>query len=211
MRVLSAETPIARETVVDDGSWFVQEVTPCLPRLYGTARRVTRNDADAEDLVAEAVAKAWTHRGSLHDRSRMAQWLCRILTNTFISRWRASPAGTETLPAAAGDDEETFSLFEPLHQPFLLWWGRQEQAFLDSLLREDIERAMDALPEPYRLAIVMCEMNGMSYAQIAQELSVPIGTVRSRLARARSMLQKALYQHGVDAGLVPNNQPRGAR
>jgi RNA polymerase sigma factor (sigma-70 family) len=211
MTVLSAETRMESEPAVEDGSWFVAEVTSCLPRLFGTARRLTRNADDAEDLVAETIARAWTHRESLHDRARAPQWLCRILTNTFISRWRARSATAEVTGIPEAGDEENFSLFEPLHQPFLLWWGRQEQAFLDALLREDIERAMDALPEPYRLAIVMCELNGLSYEEIAHELGVPIGTVRSRLARARAMLQKALYQHGVDAGLVPKHDTRGAR
>jgi RNA polymerase sigma-70 factor (ECF subfamily) len=184
-----------------DGEQFGREVSTLLPNLYTTALRFARDTADAEDLVAEAIAKAWAAIHTLHDATRFRGWILRILTNTYFAQYRtrASHPRAEPLPNEASDD---FSLFEKLHQPFLLWWGNPEQQFLDRLLREDLDRAVDALPDPFRTAVVLADLEGLSYAEVALALDVPVGTVRSRLARGRSMLQKALWQHACDAGLV---------
>jgi RNA polymerase sigma-70 factor (ECF subfamily) len=190
----------------DARDWFEREVLAALPELLGTARRLAKNEADAEDLVAEAVAKAWTALGSLHDRSCFRGWLFRILTNTYLSdcRSRAIRPPTESLGDCGGAAEgELFSLFERLHQPFLLWWGNQEREFFDRLLREDLEQAIDALPEIFRVIVVMADLEEQSYQEIATALEIPIGTVRSRLARGRSLLQRALWEHAIDAGLAP--------
>jgi RNA polymerase sigma-70 factor (ECF subfamily) len=190
-------TPAASELC----AWFEGEVVGVLPDLYGTALRLARNPADAEDLVAEAVAKAWAAVGTLTDRSSFRGWIFRILTNTFLSdrRARAARPVTEPLEEDGGED---FSLFDRLHQPFLLWWGNPEQAFLDRLLREDLERAVSALPEAFRVVVVLVELQGFSYQEVADVLEIPVGTVRSRLARGRALLQKALWEHARDAGLV---------
>jgi len=174
-----------------------------MDRLYGTALRMTRNPADAEDLVSEAVTKAWANLGDLADRQAFQKWLFRILTNTFVSdRRRSRPETSETIIGA--DGEETFSLFEKLHQPFLLWWSNPEQELINALLREDLERALDQLAEEYRTVVVLVEINGQSYAEVAEILGIPIGTVRSRLSRARSTLQRALWKQAQAAGLQPD-------
>lgn len=98
------------------------------------------------------------------------------------------------------DEEPAFSLFERLHQPFLLWWGTSEQEFLNKILRDDLERALDALPEVFRLPVILSDLEGFSYQEIADILHVPVGTVRSRLARGRSQLQRALWQQAREAG-----------
>jgi RNA polymerase sigma-70 factor (ECF subfamily) len=194
-------TPTAEER-----EWFEREVVGALPELYGTARRLARNAADAEDLVAEAIAKAWLSFASLHDRSCFRAWLVRILGNTFVSDCRARAARPQLESLDVHDTEtEGFSLFERLHQPFLLWWGNTEQEFLDRLLREDLENAVDALPEAFRIAVVMADVQGVSYQEIADALGVPIGTVRSRLARGRALLQRALWKHAIDAGLTQSH------
>lgn len=185
--------------------WFCDQLRSHLPELYATARRLTGNTADAEDLVAEAVARAWLHLDSLEDDSAFRGWIFRILTNVFISLKRRSDARAATEPY---DEEQhasdaTFSLFEHLHQPFLLWWSNPEQAFLRRLLREDLGQAVDALPETFRVAVVLCDLQGFSYREVAETLEVPIGTVKSRLARGRSLLQKELWKHARDAGLRP--------
>jgi RNA polymerase sigma-70 factor (ECF subfamily) len=184
-----------------DRSWFEQGVMALLPDLFGAARRLTRNRADAEDLVADAVAKAWAGRDGLADRERLRGWLFRILTNTFISARRAE-GRRGVLESLDEGDRETFSLFERLHTPILMWWGNPEQDFLENLLREDLARALDAVPEAFRVVVVLADVQGFAYQEIATTLDIPIGTVRSRLARARALLQKALWTHAQDAGIV---------
>jgi RNA polymerase sigma-70 factor (ECF subfamily) len=127
--------------------------------------------------------------------------MLRILSNLHISRRRAESSRPQELDLEEGTE---FSLFERLHQPFLLWWGTPEQKFLDRLLREDLVRAIEALPDPFRDVVVMADVQGLSYSEIAGLLEVPIGTVRSRLARGRGLLQKALWEHACDAGLRTN-------
>jgi len=99
------------------------------------------------------------------------------------------------------DDEQRFSIFERLHRPVLLWFATPEQEFLDSLLRDDLDRALAALPEHYRLVVVLADVEGLTYGEIAATLDVPVGTVRSRLARARSALQRALWSVAQEHGL----------
>jgi RNA polymerase sigma-70 factor (ECF subfamily) len=181
--------------------WFESIVVELLPDLFGTALRLTRNRADAEDLVSDTVTRGWTHLQELSDRTRLRGWLFRILTNMFLSarRTEARRGVHESLDDTTDDG---FSLFERLHAPILLWWGTPERDFLDKLLRKDLARALDGLPEPFRVAIVLADMHGCAYQEIADALQVPIGTVRSRLARGRALLQKALWTHARDAGLV---------
>ena len=181
--------------------WFEHTVVELLSDLYGTALRMTRNRADAEDLVADTVTKGWSHLHELADRTRLRGWLFRIMTNAFLSA-RRTDARRGVHESLDEETEDGFSLFERLHAPILLWWGTPEQQFLDKLLREDLTRAVDALPEPFRLVVVLADMHGYTYQEIADALQVPIGTVRSRLARARALLQKALWMHAQDAGLV---------
>ena len=184
-------------------AWFEREIVRVLPDLYGAAVRLVRNRADAEDLVAEAVAKAWIHLGDLKDEAALRGWVFRTLTNTFISRCRSEAVRGVEEPLEEGiAAEETFSLFERLHQPFLLWWGNPEREFLNKLLREDLARALDGLPEAFRMVVLLADVQGLSYREIAEALGVPIGTVRSRLARGRGLLQQALWAHAVDAGLA---------
>lgn len=177
---------------------FESEVVTILDRLYGAALRLAKNPADAEDLVADAIAKAWDARDSLEDAARFEGWIFRILTNTFMGQCRKR--GTVSFDDPSVDGEE-FSLFERLHQPFLLWWSNPEQEFLLKVLREDLARALDALPEVFRVVVVLSDLEGLSYREIAEMLEIPIGTVRSRLARGRSLLQQAVWQHS-DAGVA---------
>jgi RNA polymerase sigma-70 factor, ECF subfamily len=181
---------------VTDRARFEVEVTAILDNLYGAALRLAKNPADAEDLVAESVAKAWASRDSLEDPARFQGWMFRILTNTFIGDCRKR--GTVSVDEPAGGGSE-FSLFDRLHQPFLLWWGTPEQEFLRKVLREDLQRALDALPGVFRVVVVLSMLEGFRYQEIADMLAIPIGTVRSRLARARSLLQEAVWQHSQHA------------
>jgi RNA polymerase sigma-70 factor (ECF subfamily) len=184
----------------DDRAFFRAEIGRLMDRLYGTALRLTRNPADAEDLVSDTVMKAWANLGQLADRQAFQKWLFRILANTFISDRRR--VRHEASDVSLSEDEERFSLFERLHQPFLLWWSNPERELINRLLREDIERALDTLADEFRTVVILIEINGHSYADAAEILAVPIGTVRSRLSRARSILQRALWEQAGAAGLT---------
>lgn len=188
----------------DRRRWFAAQVEHLTDRLYGTALRLTRNPEQAEDLVAETVVKAWARLGELRDPQAFQGWIQRILSNTFVSEWRRRRACPEVAVAAPCEEnaDEPFSLYEKLHQPFLLWWSDPEERLMAHLLREDLERALDALPEAYRVVVVLVDVQGHSYPEAAEALRVPVGTVRSRLNRARSQLQRALWQHAQEAGLV---------
>ncbi len=186
---------------------FETRIEQLMNRLYGTALRLTRDPNDAEDVVAEAIGKAWTRLDDLRDMEQFESWLFRILNNTFISTCRrrrcrqdreisVDEHGGET-PAETTD----FSLFQHLHQPFLLWWATPEEDFLNGLLRKDIQRALDSLPDTFRVVVVLVDMQGYTYEQTAAQLDVPLGTIRSRLSRGRGLLQKALWRQARDAGL----------
>jgi len=181
---------------------FEKQVLGLLGPLQGVARRLTCNDTEAEDLVAETVARAWRALDSLESEAAFRAWIFRILHNTFLSDMRRAGARprTESLDLEEAEDAE-FSLFEQMHQPFLLWFGNPEQEFIDKLLREDLERALAELPEHHRVVVILSDVQECNYAEIAEILSIPVGTVRSRLARARGALQKLLWRHARDYGL----------
>ena len=187
--------------------WFEREVSDVLDDLYGAALRLAKNSADAEDLVGEAVAKAFGNLHTLNDRQAFRGWIFRILSNCFITECRKRKTRSETAFNTGDDDGEDgdFWLFDKLHQPILLWWGNPEQQFLNNLLRDDLVKAVDELPENFRIVLVLAEVEGFNYQEIAEMLDVPVGTVRSRLSRARSMMQKALWQHASDKGFKSTN------
>jgi RNA polymerase sigma-70 factor (ECF subfamily) len=191
--------------------FFAAEIDRLADRLFGTALRLTRNRDDAEDLVAETVARAWAKCSELEDPRCFDAWIQRILANTFVSAWRRRRSRPEIAigpDEGHGEEGTPFSLFEKLHQPFLLWWSSPEESVIARLMREDIERALDGLPDAFRIAVVLVDVQGHSYPEAAELLGVPVGTVRSRLARARALLQRSLWDHARDAGLL-DHQPRG--
>lgn len=192
---------------------FEERVLRLLPDLYAAALGMLDNEADAEDLVAETVARAWSGLPDLESADRFRGWVFRILTNACIDRYRSRAARPDGVPYSEDPDESggSFSLFERLHQPFLLWSGNPEQEFLNRLLREDLREAIRGLPPEYRIVVVLADVQGLSYREIAEAVGIPIGTVRSRLARGRARLQEALWEHAVEAGLRDDETPTGTR
>jgi RNA polymerase sigma-70 factor (ECF subfamily) len=187
-------------TDASNRAFFEAEIQRLLSRLYGVALRLTGNRSEAEDLVSETAVKAWSKLDQLEDRQSFPKWVFRILTNTFISNRRGAHIEQEI--SLQDDGEQPFSLFERMHQPFLLWWSNPEQELLNKLLRDDIERALDSLPENFRTIVVLVDVEGYTYGEVAESLGIPIGTVRSRLSRARSILQRALWEQAKAAGLT---------
>lgn len=184
---------------------FETQILGLLGSLQGVARRLTCNEADAEDLVAETLVRAWRALDTLESEAAFRAWIFRILNNTFVSELRKAGARPrlESMDCDdASDEEPEFSIFEQMHQPFLLWFSNPEQEFLDMVLREDLERALGTLPEHYRVVVVLADLEDFNYWEIGETLEIPIGTVRSRLARARGALQKILWRQAQERGLV---------
>jgi RNA polymerase sigma-70 factor (ECF subfamily) len=170
------------------------------------AIRLTRNQADAEDLVAEAATKAWSAVANLEDRGRFRSWLFRILHNCFISNYRKKSVrpveqAFEDLSVNDGEDDITSLLIRQSNE-FLDWWGNPEQEFVNGLLGEQICLALEQLPENFRATVLLVNVEGFSYDEAAEILDVPPGTVRSRMKRGRTLLQKALWEQARDAGLL---------
>lgn len=203
---MPVDTP-QRELTTADRTWFGEQVEALLPELFGTAVRLCGDRTDAEDLVALTVSKAWEALPSLEDRGAFRGWIFRILNNAYVSDCRSARAQA-TRESMDASPEQPFSLFERLHQPFLLWRGEPETEFLNRLLAEDIERAITELPPEFRSVVVMVDVEGLAYREVAETLGIPVGTVRSRLSRGRSRLQRALWDHAVEAGLR-EPEPRG--
>jgi len=187
-------------------TWFSQQVQANMDSLYSLAFRLTGNRMEAEDLVAESVTKAWSSVGMLDDRNRFRPWIFRILHNGFISNYRKKsirPAERSYDESAGGDDREIISsLLIKESDEFLHWWANPEREFSNKLLGEDIMTAIEDLPESFRVAILLVNVEGLSYDEAARVLDVPSGTIRSRMKRGRTLLQKSLWQHAKDAGLI---------
>lgn len=189
----------------NEQSKFKGLVMPLLDDLHRLAYFLCNDESDAEDLVAESIRKACEKFSSLMDHSKIKPWLIRILRNTFLNSCRDDKKHQIVeYTKDINDDDAHFSLFTEISQPFLLWWGNPERELLDKLMGEDIQQALADLPCEYRFVVILCDVEGFSYKEISDTLNLPAGTVRSRIARGRSMLQKKLYHHALDRGIIQN-------
>lgn len=175
-----------------------------MPSLYTAALRMTRNPADAEDLVQETYLKAYRAFGSFTEGTNLKAWLYRILTNTYINIYRAKKRRPDESDI---DDLENFYLYRRLGGLEGATAGRSaEDEVLEHFTETEVKEAIEALPEQFRMAVLLGDVEGFSYKEIAEILDVPIGTVMSRLHRGRRALQKRLYDFGRQRGLVPEHE-----
>jgi RNA polymerase sigma-70 factor (ECF subfamily) len=185
---------------VADRERFVEQAMGHMPSLYTAALRMTRNPADAEDLVQETYLKAYRSFDSFQEGTNLKAWLYKILTNTFINSYRARrrrPEQTEL------DDVEDLYLYRRLGGLEAVAAGRSaEEEVMDLFTDAEVKDAMESLPEQFRMAVLLADVEGFSYKEIADIMDVPIGTVMSRIHRGRRALQKALYEFGQARGLV---------
>jgi RNA polymerase sigma-70 factor (ECF subfamily) len=185
---------------VADRERFVEQAMEHMPSLYTAALRMTRNPADAEDLVQETYLKAYRSFDSFQEGTNLKAWLYKILTNTFINSYRARrrrPEQTEL------DDVEDLYLYRRLGGLEAAAAGRSaEEEVMDLFTDAEVKEAMESLPEQFRMAVLLADVEGFSYKEIADIMEVPIGTVMSRIHRGRRALQKALYEFGQARGLV---------
>jgi RNA polymerase sigma-70 factor (ECF subfamily) len=171
-----------------------------LPAAYGYALRLTRERADAEDLVQEAALLAVRSAGSFEPGTNFKAWFFRILTNCFRSRHRAAKRRPATVEL---DDATPLYLYSHAEAAGLPHDAEDPaRALLDALGTERIVDAIGALPEEFAVVCTLYFMNDFAYHEIAEVLELPIGTVRSRLHRGRKLLQRALWQAAEDAGIV---------
>jgi RNA polymerase sigma-70 factor (ECF subfamily) len=183
-----------------DQAEFADVAMEHMPSLYSAALRMTRNPADAEDLVQETYLKAYRAFGSFQAGTNLKAWLYRILTNTFINSYRSKKRRPEQTEL---DDVEDLYLYRRLGGLEAAAAGRSaEEEVLDHFTETDVKEAIESLPEQFRMAVLLADVEGFSYKEIAEILDIPIGTVMSRLHRGRKALQKALFEFGVERGLV---------
>jgi RNA polymerase sigma-70 factor, ECF subfamily len=185
---------------VADQSHFVEDAMEFMPSLYTAAMRMTRNRQDAEDLVQETYLKAYRAYGSFEPGTYLKAWLYRILTNTYINSYRRKQRRPEESDV---EDIEDLYLY---HRVIGLDGGKTERSaedeVLDRFTDDDVKAAIEALPEAFRMAVILADVEGFSYKEIAEITDVPIGTVMSRIHRGRRALQKTLTTYGLERGLV---------
>lgn len=184
---------------VADQENFVEDAMEFMDGLYSAALRMTRNPADAEDLVQETYLKAYRAYGSFSRGTNLRAWLYRILTNTFINRYRAKQRRPEESDLAEIED---FYLYRRVNDLEKVAGRSAEDELFDWFTDDQVVAALDELPENFRLAVYLADVEGFSYKEIAEITDVPIGTVMSRLHRGRKALHKALYDYAVGLGIV---------
>ncbi len=184
-----------------DQATFAEQAMEHMPSLYAAALRMTRNPADAEDLVQETYLKAYRGFGGFTEGTNLKAWLYRILTNTYINIYRAKKRRPDETDV---EDFENLYLYHRLGGGQEAAVGRSaEEQVLDRFTEAEVKDAIEALPEQFRMAVILGDVEGFSYKEMAEILDVPIGTVMSRLHRGRRALQKRLYEFGRQRGLVP--------
>ena len=190
-----------------DQARFAELAMGHMGSLYSAALRMTRNPSDAEDLVQETYLKAYRSFGTFQDGTNLKAWLYKILTNTFINSYRARKRRPEQTEL---DEVEDLYLYRRLGGLEAAAAGRSaEDEVLDSFTDTEVKEALESLPETFRMSVLLADVEGFSYKEIAEILDVPIGTVMSRLHRGRKALQKALLEFGMQRGLVAQTESQG--
>jgi RNA polymerase sigma-70 factor, ECF subfamily len=188
-----------------DQARFAELAMEHMPSLYSAALRMTRNPADAEDLVQETFLKAYRAFDRFEDGTNLKAWLYKILTNTFINSYRAARRRPEK---ADVEDVEDLYLYRRLGGLQAAGAGRSaEDEVFDRFTDDEVKQAIESLPESFRMAVLLADVEGFSYKEIAEITEVPIGTVMSRIHRGRKALQKALLDFAVARGLVGSAEP----
>jgi RNA polymerase sigma-70 factor, ECF subfamily len=190
-----------------DRALFAEQALPYAGSLYSTALRMTRNEADAEDLVQETYLKAYRSFHTFEEGTNLRAWLFRILTNTYINSYRAKQRRPQETDLDEVEDLYLYRRMGALEQA--LASRSAEDELMDVFTDDEVKTALEELPEAYRLAVVLADVEGFSYKEIADMLDIPIGTVMSRLHRGRKAMHKMLFEFAAERGLVQpvNDEP----
>jgi len=178
---------------------FERQAMVHVDALYGAAYRLTRNARDAEDLVQDSLLRAYKFWDSFQQDSNCKAWLLRIVTNTFINEYQRRKRSREVLDAATAEQDATDGV---LVQTSARDKQSPDQALLQASVSDDVQRALEQLPDDFRTAVILCDMQGLSYKEIADIMETPVGTVMSRLFRGRKLLAQALREFAVAEGYV---------
>jgi RNA polymerase sigma-70 factor, ECF subfamily len=185
------EDPLLRER-------FERDVLPMLPSLYGAAMRLTRNRSDAEDLVQETYLRAYRGFAGFQEGTNLKAWLYRILTNSYINTYRKKQREPQIVDGP--EDVDEWYLYDRLGGQRVE--DSAETTVLDTIPDQAVKDAVESLPERFRLPVLLADVEGFSYKEIAEIMDTPIGTVMSRLHRGRKALEKALWETAKERGFV---------
>ena len=189
-----------------DQANFEQDAMQYTRQLYSAAMRMTRNPADAEDLVQETFLKAYRAYHTFQEGTNLKAWLYRILTNTYINKYRKESRRPSEVDLGTVED---MYLYRRLGSEESAEAARTtEDRVLDGLVESDIKEAVEELPESFRMPVLLADLEGFSYKEIAEILEIPIGTVMSRLHRGRKAMQKRLWEYAKQRGLLPEDAER---
>ncbi len=198
MELMTDELTRAPEGETDEerSARFERDALPYLDQLYGAAMRLTRNPADAEDLVQETYAKAFSSFHQFRPGTNLKAWMYRILNNAFITNYRKKQREPKKSDAAELEDWQMYSA--SMHDSRGLQSAESEA--MERIPDQEIRDALAAIPEDRRLAVYLADVEGFAYKEIAEILEIPLGTVMSRLHRGRSQLRELLAEYAADRG-----------
>ena len=188
-----------KESVDHQKGWnFEAAAMPFVDALYNTAYRMTRNAEDAEDLVQETYLKAYRYYDKFEEGTNFKAWLFKIMKNTFINNYRKKQQAPTLSDFAEIEESFENQVSEDAAKPT----KNPEEELLENVLDEDVQRALDKLPPDYRMVVLLADLEGFSYKEIAEILDVPVGTVMSRLYRGRRLLEAAMLDFARDHGYL---------
>jgi RNA polymerase sigma-70 factor (ECF subfamily) len=185
---------------VADQQDFAKQAMEYAPQLYSAALRMTRNPADAEDLVQEAYLRGFRSFHTFQEGTNLRAWLFRILTNAYINNYRAKQRRPQESDLGEIEDLYLYRRLGAMETAAAAMSA--EEQFLDLFTDDEVKQALEDLPDNFRLPVLLADVEGFAYKEIAEMLDIPIGTVMSRLHRGRKAMQRALYEYAEARGLT---------